>query len=43
MAIVPIIRCSRIKISIEFYTRVLDFQWVDDGMDPEETRRSRKL
>lgn len=30
MAIIPTVRCSRVKASIEFYTRVLDFELVGD-------------
>jgi len=29
MAIIPIVRCSRIGSSVEFYTRVLDFKRVE--------------
>lgn len=37
MAIIPNIRCSRITRSIEFYTRILDFTFVEGdagGSDP---------
>src|SRR5215216_1898713 len=36
MAIVPIVRCSQISRSVEFYTKTLDFKWADDDpvMDP---------
>jgi catechol 2,3-dioxygenase-like lactoylglutathione lyase family enzyme len=30
MAILPIVRCSQIKRSIEFYTQTLDFKRADD-------------
>ena len=30
MAIVPIIRCSQIKRSVDFYTQILDFKRADD-------------
>ena len=30
MAIVPVVRCSRIKPSVEFYTKTLDFHVADD-------------
>jgi catechol 2,3-dioxygenase-like lactoylglutathione lyase family enzyme len=30
MAIIPVLRCSRIKPSIDFYTQVLDFKLADD-------------
>jgi catechol 2,3-dioxygenase-like lactoylglutathione lyase family enzyme len=29
MAIIPVIRCSHFGASVAFYTRVLDFQWLD--------------
>ena len=29
MAIIPTVRCTRMKTSIAFYTRILDFEWVD--------------
>jgi catechol 2,3-dioxygenase-like lactoylglutathione lyase family enzyme len=31
MAIIPTVRCSRMEISIAFYTQVLDFECVDGG------------
>lgn len=36
MAIIPTIRCSNIKASVEFYTGILDFRRADEGdlMDP---------
>src|SRR5436190_9395822 len=37
MAIIPTVRCSRMKASIAFYTNVLDFEYVDgddDTTDP---------
>jgi len=30
MAIIPVLRCSRIKPSVDFYTEVLDFTLADD-------------
>jgi catechol 2,3-dioxygenase-like lactoylglutathione lyase family enzyme len=35
MAIIPTVRCSRIKSSVDFYTRVLDFVRTD-GEDDED-------
>ena len=29
MPIIPTVRCTRMKASIAFYTRILDFEWVD--------------
>lgn len=29
MPIIPVIRCSHFAASVTFYTRVLDFQWLD--------------
>src|SRR4029077_3288219 len=37
MAIIPTVRCRRMEASIPFYTKVLDFEWVDgddDNSDP---------
>jgi catechol 2,3-dioxygenase-like lactoylglutathione lyase family enzyme len=34
MAIIPTVRCSRMATSIEFYTKVLDFECIDGG--PED-------
>jgi len=37
MAIIPTVRCRRMEASITFYTKVLDFEWVDgddDNNDP---------
>ena len=34
MAIIPTVRCSRMAASIEFYTKVLDFECIDGG--PED-------
>ena len=31
MAIIPVVRCSRIQSSVDFYTRTLDFHRADDG------------
>src|SRR5215471_18671827 len=30
MAIIPVLRCSRIKPSVDFYTKTLDFKRADD-------------
>lgn len=30
MAIIPVVRCSRINPSVEFYTKTLDFHLADD-------------
>ena len=35
MAVVPVIRCSRIRRSVDFYTRILDFTRADDD-DPTD-------
>jgi len=34
MAIIPTVRCSRMAVSIPFFTKVLDFECVDGG--PED-------
>ncbi len=37
MAIIPTVRCRCMEASIAFYTKVLDFEWVDgddDNSDP---------
>jgi catechol 2,3-dioxygenase-like lactoylglutathione lyase family enzyme len=37
VAIIPTVRCSRMEASITFYTKILDFEWVDgddDNSDP---------
>jgi catechol 2,3-dioxygenase-like lactoylglutathione lyase family enzyme len=36
MAIIPTVRCSRMKSAIEFYTRVLDFEPVDGDEDEDD-------
>ena len=36
MAIIPTVRCTRIKASIAFYTRILDFEWVDGDDDQSD-------
>src|SRR5437899_8160566 len=33
MAIIPTVRCKRMEASIGFYTKVLDFEWVDGDDD----------
>ena len=35
MAIIPTVRCSHMKASIAFYTKVLDFECVDVGDDDD--------
>jgi catechol 2,3-dioxygenase-like lactoylglutathione lyase family enzyme len=37
MAIIPIVRCRRMETSIDFYTKVLDFECVEDGGDRDPT------
>jgi catechol 2,3-dioxygenase-like lactoylglutathione lyase family enzyme len=36
MAIIPTVRCTRMKTSIVFYTRILDFEWVDGDDDQSD-------
>jgi catechol 2,3-dioxygenase-like lactoylglutathione lyase family enzyme len=36
MAIIPTVRCTRMKASITFYTRILDFEWVDGDDDQSD-------
>ena len=36
MAIIPTVRCSRMAASLAFYTKVLDFQCIDDSSDHED-------
>ena len=36
MAIIPTVRCTRMKTSIAFYTRILDFEWVDGDDDQSD-------
>ena len=33
MAIIPTVRCRNMRASIDFYTRILDFECVEDGGD----------
>jgi catechol 2,3-dioxygenase-like lactoylglutathione lyase family enzyme len=45
MAIIPTVRCTRMKASIAFYTGVLDFEWVDgddDQRDPSYSMLMRE-
>jgi catechol 2,3-dioxygenase-like lactoylglutathione lyase family enzyme len=35
MAIIPTVRCSRLKTSVAFYTNVLDFDCVEHGGDDD--------
>ena len=37
MAIIPTVRCRRMETSIDFYTKVLDFECVEDGGDRDPT------
>jgi catechol 2,3-dioxygenase-like lactoylglutathione lyase family enzyme len=37
MAIMPTVRCRRMETSIDFYTKVLDFECVEDGGDRDPT------
>src|SRR4051812_45565015 len=37
MAIIPIVRCSRMAASLAFYTGVLDFECVEDGGENDPT------
>ena len=34
MAIIPIVRCTRMKASLAFYTRVLDVEYIDGTTTP---------
>jgi catechol 2,3-dioxygenase-like lactoylglutathione lyase family enzyme len=36
MAIIPIIRCRNIRRSLEFYTRVLDFELLEEVIDLDD-------
>jgi catechol 2,3-dioxygenase-like lactoylglutathione lyase family enzyme len=36
MAIIPTVRCTRMKASIAFYTTILDFEWVDGDDDQSD-------
>jgi len=36
MAIIPWVRCTSMRASIEFYTGILDFERVDGNDDPDE-------
>ncbi|MGH9256153.1 MAG: glyoxalase superfamily protein [Vicinamibacterales bacterium] len=36
MAIIPTVRCSRLKASVDFYTKVLDFTRADGDEDPTD-------
>ena len=37
MSIIPTVRCRRMEASIAFYTRVLDFDCVEDGGESDPT------
>src|SRR5262249_61516407 len=37
MSIITTVRCRHMKRSIDFYTRVLDFECVEDGGDADPT------
>ena len=36
MAIIPTVRCGNMEESIDFYTRILDFEWVDGDDDKSD-------
>ena len=36
MAIIPTVRCASMKASIAFYTRILDFEWIDGDDDQSD-------
>ena len=45
MAIIPTVRCRRMEASITFYTKILDFEWIDgddDKSDPSYSRLMRE-
>ena len=37
MPIIPTVRCRRMETSINFYTKVLDFECIEDGGDSDPT------
>jgi catechol 2,3-dioxygenase-like lactoylglutathione lyase family enzyme len=36
MPIIPVVRCSDFRASVAFYTRVLDFVWVDGDREMQD-------
>ena len=45
MAIIPTVRCRRMQASITFYTKILDFEWIDgddDKSDPSYSMLMRE-
>jgi len=45
MAIIPTVRCRRMEASITFYTKILDFEWIDgddDKTDPSYSMLMRE-
>jgi catechol 2,3-dioxygenase-like lactoylglutathione lyase family enzyme len=45
MAIIPTVRCRRMEASISFYTKILDFEWIDgddDKSDPSYSMLMRE-
>jgi catechol 2,3-dioxygenase-like lactoylglutathione lyase family enzyme len=45
MAIIPTVRCRRMEASITFYTKILDFEWIDgddDKSDPSYSMLMRE-
>jgi len=45
MAIIPTVRCRRMEASITFYTKILDFEWIDgddDKSDPSYSMLTRE-
>jgi len=45
MAIIPTVRCRRMEAAITFYTKILDFEWIDgddDKSDPSYSMLMRE-
>ena len=36
MAIIPTVRCRRMEASVAFYTKILDFEWIDGDDDKSD-------
>jgi catechol 2,3-dioxygenase-like lactoylglutathione lyase family enzyme len=36
MTLIPVVRCSHFRSSVAFYTRVLDFAWVDGDREMQD-------
>jgi len=36
MTLIPMMRCRSMRISVDFYTRILDFERIDGVDDPDE-------